>query len=128
MIACRLDLLGCQCQWIPCCSVLRPAAPSLGVGSLVTAAASPATTHGLELAVLERAIEVTLLTGGKRDVATWCFVARLQVNECCWAPMPVDGGMRTWMVPWMPVTHVGVSDGQSLMADDMSRVELSHHE
>lgn len=109
MIACRFDNLELQSFVVEHISVYGLYAPTLGVGTSFTDTTSPNGTLGPELAALQRTVQFAVLNGCKRNVAAWCFAPSLQVNECCWTPMPVDGRMLAWMKLGMSVTHVDES-------------------
>jgi hypothetical protein len=66
---------------VPHQSSRRHGTPALRVRALLAGAACPATSHTLELAILEGAVCGTGLRGGEANVLTRRLVARVQINE-----------------------------------------------
>jgi hypothetical protein len=83
----------------------RHGAPALGVGPLLTRAARPTTAFALEVAVLERAVGRRGLGCCEGHVAARRLIARLEIDECRGAVVPVDGCVGAWVVSRMSVTH-----------------------
>lgn len=79
--------------------------PALGIGTLVTLATCPGSTHRLELTVDQRAVGIAGLSGCITQMRAWCLYTCFEIDEGRRAVVPVDRSMRARVETRVAVTH-----------------------